>query len=94
MHQSGCLALIKLTLAAIPTYAAISHALPAWLLKAFVKIFKAFLWMGAEMVNGGKCLVTWCCVQRPYTCVAWACQTCFSWAGCSDYGGSGSGERS
>jgi hypothetical protein len=63
MHQSGRLALIKSTLAAIPIYTAMSHELPAWLLKAFKKIFKAFLWTGTEVANGGKCLVAWCRVQ-------------------------------
>jgi hypothetical protein len=29
-HHSGCLALIKSTLAAVPVYTAISHALPPW----------------------------------------------------------------
>jgi hypothetical protein len=59
MHRSGCLSLIKSTLAAIPIYIAMSHELPSWLLKAFVKIFKAFLWTGMEVVHGGKCLVMW-----------------------------------
>jgi hypothetical protein len=60
MHCSGCLALIKSTLSAIPMYTAMSHDLPAWLLKSFVKISKAFLWTGMEVVNGGKCSVASC----------------------------------
>jgi hypothetical protein len=34
---------IKTTLLTIPIYMAISHALPPWLLRTFVKIFMAFL---------------------------------------------------
>jgi hypothetical protein len=65
MHCSGCLALIKSTLAAMPVYTAINHALLPWVTKAFVKIFKGFLWAGSEAVHGGKCLVAWDYVQRP-----------------------------
>jgi hypothetical protein len=65
MHHSGWLSLIKSTLAAILVYTAMSQEVPAWLLQAFIKIFKAFLWTGIEVVEGGKCLVAWSRVQRP-----------------------------
>jgi hypothetical protein len=58
MHRSGHLPLIKSTLATIPIYTTISQERSVWLLKAFLKIFKAFLWTGTEVVHGGKCLVT------------------------------------
>lgn len=29
------------------------------------KIMKAFLWMGTEVINSGKCSVAWARVQRP-----------------------------
>jgi hypothetical protein len=53
MHRR--LSWIKTTLVAIPIYTAINHELPAWLLKAFVKIFNALLWTGTEVVQGRKC---------------------------------------
>jgi hypothetical protein len=59
MHWSWRLTLIKTTLAAMPVYTAISHALPAWLIKALIKIFRAFLWSGSESTHNGKCLVAW-----------------------------------
>jgi hypothetical protein len=65
MHRSGRLTLIKTTLAAIPVYSAISHAFPPWVLKAFAKIFRAFLWSCLESMHGSKCLVAWDKVQRP-----------------------------
>lgn len=43
MNRSGCLVLIKTTLAAVPIHTAISLKLPPWFLKAFQKIMKAFL---------------------------------------------------
>jgi hypothetical protein len=64
MHRSGRLTLIKTTLAAIPVYTVMSQVLQAWLHQAFTKIFKAFLWTGTEVVEGGKCLVAWSSVQR------------------------------
>jgi hypothetical protein len=34
-------------------------------LKAFRKIFRAFLWSGSDSVHGSKCLVAWYKVQHP-----------------------------
>jgi hypothetical protein len=65
MHRSGRLALIKSSLAAMPVYSVINIELPPWLLKAFERIIKAFLWMGTNEVIGRKCLVAWNQVQRP-----------------------------
>jgi hypothetical protein len=64
LHRSGCLSLINSTLAAISVYTTMSQELPTWLLHAFEKIFKAFLWTGSEAVHGGKCLVAWSRVQQ------------------------------
>jgi hypothetical protein len=33
-------------------------------LTKLVKIFKALLWSGADVVQGGKCVVAWCRVAR------------------------------
>jgi hypothetical protein len=57
--------LIKTTLAAIPVYTVMSQELAAWLIQAFTKIFKAFLWTSIEVVESSKCLVAWSRVQRP-----------------------------
>jgi hypothetical protein len=65
MHRSGRLTLIKTTLAAIPVYMTISHALPMWVVKAFVKIFRVFLWSGSDVVHNAKCRVTWDKVYLP-----------------------------
>jgi hypothetical protein len=54
MHRSGHLALIKSTLVAMPVYTAISHALPPWVIKAFVQIFRGFLWAGSKATHGGQ----------------------------------------
>jgi hypothetical protein len=61
-HQSGRLTLIKTTLAAMPVYSAISLELPPWLLKAFDKIMKGFLWTCTDEVQGGKCFLPVCTV--------------------------------
>jgi hypothetical protein len=65
MHHSGRLTLIKKTLAAILVYSAISHTFSPKVLKAFRKIFRAFLWSGSDSVHGSKCIVAWYKVQRP-----------------------------
>jgi hypothetical protein len=64
MHRSGRLVLIKTTLSSMSVYTSISIELPLWLLKALTKIMKAFLWSETDQVQGGKCLVVWCSVQR------------------------------
>jgi hypothetical protein len=62
--RSGRLTLIKMTLSTIPIYTSISLGLPPCMHKALNKIMTAFLWMGTNMVKGGKCLVAWKCIQR------------------------------
>jgi hypothetical protein len=57
MYRSGRLTLIKTTLAAMLVYTAINHG--AWVIKAFVKIFRGFLWSGSDSTHNGKCLVAW-----------------------------------
>jgi hypothetical protein len=59
MHRSGQLTLIKTTLSAVPVYTSISLGLPQWLLKALKKVMKAFLWIGTDVIQSGKCLYTW-----------------------------------
>jgi hypothetical protein len=65
MNCSGRLALIKSTLLTIPVYVSIAMEMPPWVQKSLEKIFKAFLWVGSNVVQGGKCLVAWGNVQRP-----------------------------
>jgi hypothetical protein len=65
LHHSGQLTLIKTTLSAVLVYTSISLGIPPWLLKALQKLMTAFLWTGTDMIQGGKCLATWKCVQRP-----------------------------
>jgi hypothetical protein len=57
MHRSGWLTLIKTPLTAIPVYTSINIGLPPWVIKALTKIMRAFLWMGMNTVQRGKCLV-------------------------------------
>jgi hypothetical protein len=65
MHKSRRLTLIKTTLSAVPIHSAISLEFPAWVLKALIKLMREFLWMGMEVVPGGRCSVTWSQVQHP-----------------------------
>jgi hypothetical protein len=51
MNISGRLVLIKSTLSAIPIYVSISVGLPGWVHNALIKIMKAFLWTGSEVVS-------------------------------------------
>jgi hypothetical protein len=63
MNRSGWLVLVKSTLSAMPVYISVSIGLPPWALKAIIKIMKAFLWMGMNVLQGGMCLVAWSRVQ-------------------------------
>jgi hypothetical protein len=65
MNHSGRLTFIKTTLVAVPIYTSISLGLPAWLIKNFEKIMRVFLWIGSDVVRGGKCLIAWAGVQHP-----------------------------
>jgi hypothetical protein len=49
-HRNSRLTLVKITLSAMPIYTAISIHLPPWLQKTLVRISKAFLWLGSEVV--------------------------------------------
>jgi hypothetical protein len=69
MHKSRRLTLIKTTLSAVPIHSAISLEFPAWVLKALIKLMREFLWMGMEVVPGGRCSVTWSQVQHPLAVV-------------------------
>jgi hypothetical protein len=55
--------LVKSTIMNVPIYIAICMGLPAWMDKCLVKIAKAFLWSGTNVVQAGKCLVPWEKVQ-------------------------------
>jgi hypothetical protein len=58
MHKSGRHTLIQSTISPILVYTTISLHLPLWLQKSLVKVFKAFLWTGTNVVQGGKCMFT------------------------------------
>jgi hypothetical protein len=65
LHSSGRLTLIKTTLITVLIYTSISLGLPPWFLKTMRKLMIAFLWMGTDIIQGGKCLAAWKRVQRP-----------------------------
>jgi hypothetical protein len=65
MHQSRRLTPIKTTLCAVPVYTSISLGLPQWLYRALRKVMIMFLWTGSDVVQKGKCLVAWQCIERP-----------------------------
>jgi hypothetical protein len=65
MHRSGRLALNKSTMTAIPVFTSTSVGLPPWLLKAFRKVMRAFLWTGTDAIQNGKVLVARNRIQRP-----------------------------
>jgi hypothetical protein len=64
MNMSGRLTLVKTTLSTIPLYTPFNVELPPWLIKSMNKMMKCFLWLGIEVVQRGKCLVSWSKVQR------------------------------
>jgi hypothetical protein len=51
MNRAGRLALIKSTMPAVPIYTSICLRLPGWVHKAVMKIIKAFLWSGTDVVR-------------------------------------------
>jgi hypothetical protein len=59
VNKSGWLTLIKSTLSAIPIHTCLVLELPPWFTKEMNRIFKAFLWSGTDVVQGGKCVVAW-----------------------------------
>jgi hypothetical protein len=65
MNKSGWLALIKSTLSTIPIHTCFILDMLSWFTKALNKIFKAFLWSGTDVMQGGKCAMAWVWVQRP-----------------------------
>jgi hypothetical protein len=65
VNKSGHLALIKSTLSAIPIHTCLILDMLPWFVKALNKIFKAFLWTGTEVVQGGKCVVAWVRAHHP-----------------------------
>jgi hypothetical protein len=64
-HRSDRLTLTKTTMSAVLVYTSISIGLPPWLLKAFHKVMRAFLWTRTDVVQNGKVLVAWNRMQWP-----------------------------
>jgi hypothetical protein len=65
LHRNGYLTFFKMTLCVVPVYTSININLPGWLIKAIQKVLKYFLWLGSEVMQNNKCIVTWRRVQRP-----------------------------
>ena len=55
----GRATLVKSTLSAIPVHTSICYALSPWAIREIDRRRRAFLWAGADMVQGGKCRVAW-----------------------------------
>jgi hypothetical protein len=93
MHKSDRLVLVKTTLSVMPIYMTISISLPPWLQKALVKIFKAFLWFGMDVMYGGKCAVASAGWRAHMPSLGWAFMISILWAGRCNCVGYGSVER-
>jgi hypothetical protein len=52
-------------MSAVPIYSWIRIGLPSWLIGLMRKIMSAFFWTGTDIVQNGKTLVAWSCVQCP-----------------------------
>jgi hypothetical protein len=50
MYRASRLALVKSTLSTVLIYTSIYMGLPAWLYKGLMKLAKAFLWTGTDVV--------------------------------------------
>lgn len=59
MNKSGCLAMVKFVLSAIPVHQLLVFAQPKKSLKAMEKFERGFLWAGRAAANGGHCHVNW-----------------------------------
>jgi len=65
LTSAGRVLLTKVTLSAIPVHLSIACCLSQWAIQQIDKRRRAFLWVGAEDVSGGKCKVAWNMVSRP-----------------------------
>ena len=66
MNRAGRLVLTRVVLTATVIYLLIAVDLPKWVIRAIDKKQRGFLWRGQKKANGGKCLVAWEKVQRPF----------------------------
>lgn len=57
--------LVQSVLSTIPVHVSMAIGLPGWVVKAIDKKRCAFLWLGTDSVQGGRCLVSWTNVCRP-----------------------------
>jgi hypothetical protein len=75
MNKSGCLAMVKFVLSAIPVHQLLVFAQPKKSLKAMEKFERGFLWAGRAAANGGHCHVNWKRVCRSISLEAWVSMT-------------------
>uniref|UniRef100_A0A453K795 Reverse transcriptase zinc-binding domain-containing protein n=2 Tax=Aegilops tauschii subsp. strangulata TaxID=200361 RepID=A0A453K795_AEGTS len=65
MNKTGCLALVKSVLGAIPVHQLLTFVPPKKTLRQIKKIQRGFLWVGRAAANGGHCHINWRRVCRP-----------------------------
>jgi hypothetical protein len=64
--REGRLMLIKTIVAAKPVHQMLVAEAPAWVLEEINKWQRAFFWVAKDHVSGGKCLVAWDAICKPY----------------------------
>jgi hypothetical protein len=65
LTAAGRVVLTKVTLYAIPVHISIACCLSDWAIKQIDRRRRAFIWVGADAVSGGRCKVAWPRVCRP-----------------------------
>jgi hypothetical protein len=89
MSRAGRTTLAKVTLSTIPIHVTIAVKAAPWIIKAFDKIRRAFIWFGTDMSCGRKCMLAWSRVTRPtelsdlgvvnLTTLGYALRLCWEW---------------
>ena len=59
ISSSGLLVLVRFVLSDMPIFLLLVVEQPKWVIKQIDKLRRAFLWVGADAITGGKCLVRW-----------------------------------
>lgn len=55
---AGHSVLVQTVLSSIPVHVSMAIGLPVWVIKAFYKKCRAFLWTGTDLAHGGQCRVS------------------------------------